>query len=149
MTPRDPLISERSLLVRTLRPIVPGPSPDAVVRDVTAVYPWGADLTDPDVRITRMAPRVALPPGTPLRGLPVLARRKAVPHRDRARYALMRAEGREVFPVTVHPLRRRTVELSAWIRDASEARGWTRSPEEREVTRERVRAYRRRSPRLR
>ncbi|MDE3719887.1 hypothetical protein PWG71_00685 [Nocardiopsis sp. N85] len=285
MTPRDPLISERSPLVRTPRPIVPVPSPDALVRDVTAAYPWGVDLTDPDVRITRMAPRVALPPGTPLRGLPVLARREVVPHRDRvrpaglpvtsaartaaevvarapsvpvatarmdaflarrsvdtarvsahrglfsraqearlrtaaeyasplsqshrescvraiirqvgspppvvrcaartrerplhadpgwpayrvgveydspphhseprercrdrARYALMRAEGWEVFPVTIHLLQRRTVELSTWIREALETRGWTCSPEEREVVRGRIRAYRRRPPRLR
>lgn len=95
MTPGDPLNPEcspvpehapppdRELLLQTLRPIVPVLSPDAVVCDLTAAYLWGVDLTDPDERITRRPPRVALPPGTALRGLPVAVRREVVPPADR------------------------------------------------------------------
>ncbi|MFL1432015.1 MULTISPECIES: hypothetical protein [unclassified Nocardiopsis] len=74
---------DRELLLRTLRPIVPVLSPDAVVCDLTAAYLWGVDLTAPGERITRLPPRVAVPPGTPLRGLPVRARREVVPPADR------------------------------------------------------------------
>ncbi|MFD6095604.1 hypothetical protein ACFVWN_08610 [Nocardiopsis flavescens] len=95
MTPGDPLESERGtapahthlpdrdLLLRTLRPIVPVLSPDAVVRDVTAAYLWGVDLVSPGERITRLPPRVALPAGRALRGMPVAVRRECVPSADR------------------------------------------------------------------
>ncbi|MEU0491748.1 hypothetical protein ABZ249_21140 [Nocardiopsis sp. NPDC006139] len=76
-------LPDRGLLLRTLRPIVPVLSPHAVVRDLTAAYLWGVDLTGPEEHITRSPPRVALPPGTPLRGLPVAVRREVVPAADR------------------------------------------------------------------
>ncbi|WP_306369195.1 endonuclease domain-containing protein [Nocardiopsis sp. CC223A] len=83
---REPL-PDREPLLRTLRPIVPVLSPDAVVRGLTAAYLWGVDLTAPEERIIRLPPRVALPPGTPLRGLPVAVRREVVPPVDRVAVA--------------------------------------------------------------
>ncbi|CAL9421655.1 hypothetical protein SUDANB121_01881 [Nocardiopsis dassonvillei] len=81
--PEHVRLPDRELLLRTLRPIVPVLPPDAVVRDLTAAYLWGVDLTAPEERITRLPPRVALPPGTPLRGMPVAVRREVVPSADR------------------------------------------------------------------
>ncbi|WP_047871520.1 hypothetical protein [Nocardiopsis sp. RV163] len=83
MTIRDHTLPERSLLLRTLAPIVGTISPDAVVCDVTASYVWGVDLHPAGTRPTRTRPHVAVPRGVRTSGVPVVAHREHVPAADR------------------------------------------------------------------
>ncbi len=83
MTVREHTLPDRSLLLRTLAPVVGPLSPDAVVCDITASYVWGVDLHAAGVRATRTRPHVAVPRGVRTSGMPVVAHREHVPAADR------------------------------------------------------------------
>ncbi|ADH65986.1 Uncharacterised protein [Nocardiopsis dassonvillei] len=83
MTVREHTLPDRSLLLRTLAPIVGPISPDAVVCDITASYVWGVDLHPAGTRATRTRPHVAVPRGVRTSGMPVVAHREHVPAADR------------------------------------------------------------------
>lgn len=83
MTVREETLPDRSLLLRTLAPIVGPISSDAVVCDVTASYVWGVDLHPAGTRATRTRPHVAVPQGVCTRDMPVIAHRERVPEADR------------------------------------------------------------------
>ncbi|WP_160050303.1 type IV toxin-antitoxin system AbiEi family antitoxin [Nocardiopsis sp. FR4] len=76
-------LPDRSLLLRTLVPIVGPLSPDAVVCDLTAAYLWGVDLYPAGTRATRVRAHVALPRGVRTSGVPVIAHRSPMPAADR------------------------------------------------------------------
>ncbi|WP_223830545.1 hypothetical protein [Nocardiopsis quinghaiensis] len=83
MAARDQVLPDRSLLLRTLAPIVGPISPDAVVRDVTASHVWGVDLYPAGSRATRTRSHVSVPRGVRTGGMPVAARHDPVPAADR------------------------------------------------------------------
>ncbi|OOC52862.1 MULTISPECIES: hypothetical protein [Nocardiopsis] len=83
MTVREQALPDRSLLLRTLAPVVGPISPDAVVCDVTASYVWGVDLYPAGTRATRTRPHVSVPRGVRTSGAPVVTHRDPVPAADR------------------------------------------------------------------
>ncbi|WP_017569986.1 hypothetical protein [Nocardiopsis halotolerans] len=83
MTVREETLPDRSLLLRTLLPIVGPLSSEAVVCDVTASYVWGVDLHPAGTRATRTRPHVAVPRGVRTSGVPVVTHHEPVPTGDR------------------------------------------------------------------
>lgn len=83
MTVREETLPDRSLLLRTLAPILGLISADALACDVTAAYVWGLDLHPVGTRVTRTRLHVSVPRGLRTSGMPVVAHREPVPAADR------------------------------------------------------------------
>ncbi|WP_017599706.1 hypothetical protein [Nocardiopsis lucentensis] len=84
MTDSDDPVPDRSLLLRTLRPVLALISADAVTCDVTAAYVWGINAYPWGTRVTRTRLHVAVPTG--VRGVcrqAVTAHRERIPDADR------------------------------------------------------------------
>ncbi|WP_121187004.1 hypothetical protein [Nocardiopsis sp. Huas11] len=63
MTVSDDALPDRSLLLRTLVPVLGLLCPDAVACDITAAYVWGVDAYPHGTRVTRTRLHVAVPRG--------------------------------------------------------------------------------------
>lgn len=83
MTVREATLPDRSLLLRTLLPILGLISATAVADDVTAAYVWGVDLYPHGTRPTRTRLHVSVPPGVSTAGAPVVAHREPLSPGDR------------------------------------------------------------------
>ncbi|MES0833186.1 hypothetical protein [Nocardiopsis tropica] len=82
MTLRGVALPDRSLLLRTLAPVLDTVSATAVAADVTAAYVWGVDLYPRGARPTRTRLHVSVPPGVSTAGAPVVAHREVLPPAD-------------------------------------------------------------------
>ncbi|MEE2035840.1 hypothetical protein Q8791_01210 [Nocardiopsis sp. CT-R113] len=83
MTVREIVLPDRSLLLRTLVPVLGLLSTTAVAGDITAAYVWGVDLYPYGVRPTRTRLHVSVPPGVSTVGAPVVAHRETLSPTDR------------------------------------------------------------------
>ena len=84
MTVSEDTLPDRSLLLRTLVPVLGLLSADAVACDITAAYVWGVDAYPHSTRVTRTRLHVAVPRGVRRVGTQaVVAHHEPVPPRER------------------------------------------------------------------